>query len=98
MTKFVISRRRLIKMSAASTALVGIAPAIIAREAQAQEKVVYVNTWGGGFTEAEDHAFYKPFTAATGIQVKPVTPVSFAKLKAQVQTGQYDWDITTFGS
>ncbi len=98
MTKFLISRRRLIKVGAASTVLAGLAPAIISREVAAQEKVVYVNTWGGGFTEAEENAFYKPFTAATGIPVKAVTPVSFAKLKAQVQTGQYDWDITTFGS
>ena len=96
MTKFVMSRRGLIK-AGASTALLGIAPAIITREAQAQEKVVYINTWGGPFTEAEENAFYKPFTAATGIQVKPVTPVAFAKLKAQVQTGNYEWDVTTLG-
>ena len=31
-------------------------------------------------------AFFDPYTAQTGVQIKTVAPVSFAKLKAQVQT------------
>ncbi len=68
---------------------------LLAKEAQAQNKQVLMNTWGGVLTEAENEAFYKPFTKATGIPVKPVTPVSYAKWKAQVTSGQYEWDITT---
>jgi putative spermidine/putrescine transport system substrate-binding protein len=65
--------------------------------AEAAESFLYVNTYGGSYTEAEDAVFYKPFTAKTGIQVKPVTPISFAKLKAQVRSGTYEWDITNMG-
>ena len=42
-------------------------------------------------------AFFDPFTAQTGIQVKTVPGVSFAKLKAQVQTRNYDWDVINMG-
>lgn len=63
---------------------------------QARSTVLYVNTWGGTWTAAEDAAFYKPFTAATGIQVRTVEPVSFAQLKEQVKSGNYQWDITSF--
>ena len=53
-----------------------------------------VNTWGGSWTAAEEAAFFKPFTEATGIRVRTVAPVSYAKLKAQVQSGSYEWDVT----
>jgi len=54
---------------------------------------LFVNSWGGSFTAAETEAFYKPFGAAEGVKVEAVTPVSFAKLKAQVQSGVYDFDL-----
>jgi putative spermidine/putrescine transport system substrate-binding protein len=72
------------------------APYII-RSAQAQQKEVYVNTWGGNWTEAEEIAFFKPFTEETGIEIKTVAPVSYAKLKAQVEMGTYEWDVSGMG-
>ena len=42
-------------------------------------------------------AFFDPFTAQTGIQIKTVPGVSFAKLKAQVQTRNYEWDVINLG-
>jgi len=62
--------------------------------AYAEGQTVYVNTWGGLWTDAEKVAFYDPFTKATGIKVQPVTPLSFAKLKAQVQSKNYQFDVT----
>ena len=88
------SRRGFIKGAGAATAGLILSPYVISATARAQNKTVFVNTWGGSWTAAEDAAFYQPFTKATGIAVKPVTPVTYAKLKAQVQSGQYEWDVT----
>ena len=40
---------------------------------------------------------YDPFTAQTGIQIKSVPGVSFAKLKAQVQNRNFDWNVINLG-
>src|SRR5215211_8944244 len=87
-----ISRRQLIQTFAA----LGTAAATpgLLRSAAAQSKTLYVNTWGGSWTAAEEAAYYKPFTEQTGIRIRTVAPVSFAKLKAQVETKSYEWDIT----
>ena len=76
----------------------GVATALIAapfvKRAESQENILYVNTWGGTWTAAERAAYYDSFTAKTGIQIKTVEPVSFAKVKAQVQSGNYEFDVT----
>ena len=89
-SKHFISRRRAL----ATGGVVLAAPQLNIVAARAQKRVVYVNTWGGRWTKEEDQAIFKPFTAATDIEVIPVTPVSIAKLRAQVQTGNYEWDVS----
>ena len=42
--------------------------------------------------------FFKPFTAATGIQIRTVTPVAYGKIKAQVQSRTYEFDMTSVNS
>jgi putative spermidine/putrescine transport system substrate-binding protein len=84
-------RRRFLK-GAAAAAVVG--PLVITERSVAQTRTIFVNTWGGSWTAAEEQAFFKPFSEHTGIKVKTVAPVSYAKLKAQVQSGNYEWDIT----
>ncbi len=88
------SRRSILR--AGGMALIA-APFVSSRRAHAQEQVLFVNTWGGSWTAAEESAYFKPFTAETGIEVRTVAPVSFAKLKAQVQTGTYEWDVSSAG-
>ncbi len=88
-----ISRRALLKGSAGATALLA-APMLMRGIAVAQDKTLFVGTYGGPWQAAEEAAFYKPFTERTGIQVRPVQGVSLAKVKAQVQSGNYDFDIT----
>ena len=95
--KSLINRRTVLKTGAASAVFLA-APAIIGSEAAAQDNTLYVNTWGGSWTDAQKVAYFTPFTAKTGIQIKTVEPVSLAKMKAQVQNGTYDWDITSLGS
>ncbi|MBI3514970.1 MAG: ABC transporter substrate-binding protein [Proteobacteria bacterium] len=85
------SRRRFLAGAAASA---GLAPLMLTSKTLAQTRTLYVNTWGGSWTAAEEAAFFKPFSAETGARVRTVSPVSYAKLKAQVQSGSYEWDVT----
>ena len=87
-------RRTFLKGLAATATAVSAGPLIITDRTIAQTRTIYVNTWGGSWTAAEEAAFFKPFTDQTGIRVRTVAPVSYAKLKAQVQSGNYEWDIT----
>ena len=88
-------RRRTFLKGFAATATAALAGLVIVTDRTiAQTRTIYVNTWGGSWTAAEEAAFFKPFTEQTGIRVRTVAPVSYAKLKAQVQSGNYEWDIT----
>jgi putative spermidine/putrescine transport system substrate-binding protein len=92
-----LGRRRILKSIGA--ALVNLAaPAIVTRRsAAAEDRVLYVNTWGGSWTEAERTAYFNPFEKKSGIHIRTVAPVSFAKLKAQVQSRNYEWDLSNGG-
>jgi putative spermidine/putrescine transport system substrate-binding protein len=91
--RILISRRRILTLGGGSA----IAAPFILRSAHAQARTVYVNSYGGVWETAWKKAFFDPFTAQTGIQIKPVPGVSFAKLKAQVQTKNYDWNVINLG-
>ena len=65
--------------------------------ARAQDGALYINTWGGPWEEAARVHLFDPFTAETGVEIRTVSPVSFAKLAQQVHTGVYEFDITTLG-
>jgi putative spermidine/putrescine transport system substrate-binding protein len=91
------SRRSLLKVGGL-TAVAGVAsPAIVSSIARAENRTLYVNTYGGELEDAWKKAFAAPFTAATGIDVKMVSPVNFATLRAEVQTKNYEWDLTCMG-
>ena len=66
-----MSRRHMLTLAAGSA--LG-APAII-RPAQAQSKTVYVNSYGGVWEKSWKKAFFDPFTAQTGIEIKTVPGV-----------------------
>lgn len=65
--------------------------------ARAEADVLYVNTWGGPWEEAARAFLFDPFTKATGVEIRTIAPVSYAKLAAQVRTGVYEFDVTTLG-
>lgn len=50
-------------------------------------------SWGGLGTDAQRTAWYEPFTEETGIKIVEVTPPSTAQLKAQVDSGNVEWDV-----
>src|SRR6201991_4932854 len=88
-----ISRRGMLALGAGS--LVG-APAIL-RSAQAQTRTLYVNSYGGVWETSWRKAFFDPYTAQSGVAIKTVPGVSFAKLKGQVQTRNFEWDVINIG-
>lgn len=92
-TLFLPDRRTFLK--AASGAAIGLAMPAIAR---ARENALYINTWGGPWEEAARKHLFDPFTAETGVEIRTVSPVSFAKLAQQVRTGTYEFDVTTLGA
>ena len=93
-TLFMPDRRTFLKTAGAALTTTLAMPYV----ARAQENVLYVNTWGGPWEEAARAHLLDPFTAKTGIEIRTVSPVSFAKLAQQVQTGTYEFDVTTLGA
>ena len=89
------SRRNALKRIVTLAGSAIAAPYVIT-PARAAE-TLYVNTWGGIWEEAAAAHLFAPFTKETGIQIKTVSPVSFAKLAAQAKTGNYEFDVTTLG-
>ena len=90
--KSALTRRNLLKVGGAAA----LATPFLGRAAFASE-VLYVNTWGGRWEESARRNLFDPFTAATGIEIVTVSPVSYAKLAAQARTGVYEFDCTTVG-
>ena len=86
------SRRRLLTLAAGSALVAPFCP-----RARGETRTVYVNSYGGVWETSWRKAFFDPFTAQTGIVIKTVPGVSFAKLKAQVQTRNYEWDVVNLG-
>ncbi|MCU4179646.1 ABC transporter substrate-binding protein [Bosea sp. BH3] len=60
----------------------------------AQETTIVVNGSGGALATMITKIFEEPFTKETGIKVKPTAPVSLPKLKAMVESGNVEWDLT----
>jgi putative spermidine/putrescine transport system substrate-binding protein len=96
--RFDRKRRAFLQTTGAAAATAALGPLLITERTIAQTKTLHVNSWGGSFTAAQDAAYFKPFTAATGIQIRTITPVSYGKIKAQVTTGRYEFDMTSINS
>jgi len=89
--RHLVTRRKALAFGAGSVFTPYIWPA------GAQTRTLCVNSYGGVWETSWKKAFFDPFTAQTGIQIKTVPGVSFAKLKAQVQTRNYEWDVINIG-
>lgn len=90
-----LSRRRFLSSAGAIGAL-GLGSC--GSQGAAQDRFLYVNTWGGVWEKGARRHIFDPFTRDTGIEIRTVSPVSFAKLASQVQTGAYEFDVTTLGA
>ena len=78
--------------------LLGASAGILAAPAlKAQGRFLYINSWGGTWERSARQHLFDPFTAKTGIEIRITSGVNFAKLAAQVRTGNYEYDISTLG-
>ena len=82
--------RRAFNIGAASVAL----GALGTRFAAAEDVTIVVNGSGGSLAEVIKKLFEDPFTEKTGIKVRATAPVSLPKLKAMVESGNVEWDLT----
>lgn len=83
-----IDRRLLLKFGGASLLAVS-APAVL--RAQARELVFA--SWGGSWEAAMREAWFKPFTAKTGINVRTVQGNTYGRIQAMVEAGRIEWDV-----
>src|SRR5579872_6377907 len=88
-----ISRRTLIRSGAAAMGALAL-PAFGASALAAGQLVI--TDQGGSSEQANAEAFYKPFMAATGVNiVYSARPnLSMGQLKAMVQANHVEWDVT----
>ncbi len=61
--------------------------------AAAQNKVLRICSYGGSFQESQRKAFFAPFEEKFGVTIIEDTDPDIAKVKAQVMTGNYQWDV-----
>jgi putative spermidine/putrescine transport system substrate-binding protein len=86
-----LTRRRFL----ANSAIVGAglaAPGLLIKHARAAETLVYIG-YGGSTQEVINKVFIESFTKETGIEVISNPGADLAKLRAQVQTGNIEWDL-----
>jgi putative spermidine/putrescine transport system substrate-binding protein len=68
------------------------------REAEAQASAVTTMGWGGAWKEAQQKAYFDPFTKKTGIAVRYIAPYEFAKVRAMHEAGRMELDVLEPGS
>jgi len=88
-----ITRRRFLTTTAAAGLGTLAVPNVITRaRAQAKNELVFVG-FGGSYQDGQTKAFFEPFEKETGIKVIQTTGVDIAKLRAQVQSKNVEWDL-----
>src|SRR6059036_2348580 len=86
-----LSRRAFLTATATGAARVAF-PNIITTAKGAANELVFVG-FGGGYQEGQTKALFEPFEKETGIKVVQTTGVDLAKLRAQVQSKNVEWDL-----
>jgi putative spermidine/putrescine transport system substrate-binding protein len=57
-------------------------------------RTLTVAAWGGDYQEAQDDAFFKPFSAATGVSIQQKV-ADIGSLRDQVESEDVAWDVLT---
>lgn len=63
----------------------------------AEERKIVMVGWGGAWEETMKKAFGDPFEKETGIKVVYTSPIDFGKMKAMVESGNVEWDVSQAG-
>ena len=86
------TRRHFLRTATAATAA-GLAwGGAIGRPRAAKNEIVFVG-FGGTYQEGQTKAMFEPFEKETGIKIVQTTGVDIAKLRAQVQSKNVEWDL-----
>src|SRR5262245_7219543 len=85
------TRRQFLK-SAAAAGLATVAFPHVRTARAAKNELVFVG-FGGSYQEGQTKALFEPFEKETGIKVVQTTGVDIAKLRAQVQSKNVEWDL-----
>lgn len=88
-TTSALSRRRFLLASAAGAVA---APFVWSNEGRANQSIT-VTSWGGAYRKGIEDHFATPFTKETGIAVTLVDNADLAKMKAQIDTKNIQWDV-----
>ena len=87
-----VTRRRFLATAAAGAAVTTLPGVVTRARAQSKNELVFVG-FGGTYQEGQTKALFEPFTKETGIKVVQTTGVDIAKLRAQVQSKNVEWDL-----
>ncbi|TPI57353.1 extracellular solute-binding protein [Mesorhizobium sp. B3-1-3] len=95
-----LSRRKLLKISAAAGAALATTKLATPAIAQSDAEELLVSSGGGDFLAALQKAYYDDFTKQTGIKIVPQPWKGLAELKVMVESsafGQFDMMLTSSG-
>ena len=90
-----VTRRDFIKKTgvAAGAAMVTASVGPFVHTTMAKGKELRVCSYGGSYQESQRKAIFEPFMEKTGIKIIEASGPDIAKVKAQVDTGSYEWDV-----
>ncbi len=91
------SRRQFLARTAAGLAGAATGPFVL-RHGRAAGKELVVCSWGGAYQKALRKAYFDPFEKETGIKVIDTSAPEVAKVKAQVASGNVEWDVIEAGT
>ncbi|MFC3677599.1 ABC transporter substrate-binding protein [Ferrovibrio xuzhouensis] len=86
------NRRRFIQSAGTLAAAASFGAPFISSSARAAGQLVFAG-FGGAYQEGQTKALFEPFERETGIKIVQTTGVDLAKLRAQVQSGNIEWDF-----
>lgn len=52
-------------------------------------------SWGGGYQDAQMAAMVTPWAEENGVEIRSDGPTDYAKIKAQVESGNPEWDVVS---
>jgi putative spermidine/putrescine transport system substrate-binding protein len=96
-----VTRRQLLKRGAVGGAGFALAPVLAAcgggsaaSAGGAKEVTLTFASWGGTYQKAQEKAWLKPYMAANPhVKILQDQPADYAKIKAQVESGNVKWDV-----
>src|SRR3984893_3696520 len=90
-------RRRDLVSLLVGAAAEGVAGPACGQPEPAKPAQIVVNHSGGSMGSAMRKAFFNGYEKKYGIKVVETSPADFGKLRAMVDSGNVEWDITEIG-